>query len=95
MLLTGRLDLPPGFSTRKAPNPSEWPSLPSQVTYTLRSDRALPPAVVLPQPSVNEANLVRPGQYAGRLGSKYEAWHVNIAAQCSLGNGACPRLFPV
>ena len=93
MLLTGRLDLPPAFSTGKAPNPNEWPSLPSQVTYTLRSDRALPPAVVLPQPSVNEANLVRPGQFAGRLGSKYEAWHVNIAANCPLGNGACPDCF--
>lgn len=93
MLLTGRLDLPPGFTPGKAPDPNEWPSIPAQVTCALRGDRTLPPAVVLPQPSVNEANLVRPGQYAGRLGTRHEAWHVNIAAKCPLGNGACPDCF--
>lgn len=93
MLLTGRLDLPPGFNPREAPAPNEWPSLLSQVTYALRNNTGLPPAVVLPQPSVNEAARVRPGQYAGRLGARWEAWHVDIAAKCSLGNGACPNCF--
>src|SRR5262249_27834205 len=37
--------------------------------------------------------LVRPGQFAGRLGPRWEAWHLNIAAKCALGNGACPRCF--
>jgi hypothetical protein len=27
------------------------------------------------------------------LGAKWEAWHVNIAAKCPLGNGACPNCF--
>lgn len=98
MLLTGRLDFPAGFNEAKAPSPNEWPSLLSQVTYAARQrpvshGRSLPPAVVLPQPSINEANKVRPGQYAGRLGSKYESWHVDIAAPCALGNGACPNCF--
>ncbi|MDG2358868.1 MAG: DUF1501 domain-containing protein [Planctomycetaceae bacterium] len=93
MLLTGRLDLPPGFSTRDSPSPNEWPSIPSQVTYALRNNTGLPSSVVLPQPSVNEAARFRPGQYAGRLGPKWEAWHVDIAAKCSLGNGACPNCF--
>lgn len=93
MLLTGRLDFPAGFAIAKSPSPNEWPSLLSQVTYTTRGRNNLPPAVVLPQPSVNEANRVRPGQYAGRLGPKYEAWHVDIAAPCALGNGACPDCF--
>lgn len=94
MLLTGRLDLPPGFDIGKAPSPQEWPSLLSQITYARQqSSSGLPPAVVLPQPSVNEAARVRPGQYAGRLGSRYEAWHVDIAAPCALGNGACPDCF--
>ncbi|REJ88538.1 MAG: DUF1501 domain-containing protein [Planctomycetota bacterium] len=95
MLLTGRLDLPPGFTTGSAPSPNEWPSIPSQVTYALhgRGNPSLPPAVVLPQPSVNEAARFRPGQYAGRLGKKWEAWHVDIAAKCALGNGACPHCF--
>ncbi len=93
MLLTGRLDIPVGFNTRKVPNANEWPSIPSQVTYALRGNNALPPAIILPEPSVNEAARFRPGQYAGRLGPKYEAWHVDIAADCPLGNGACPQCF--
>lgn len=94
MLLTGRLDLPVGFSTRNVPNPNEWPSIPSQVMYALRDRQSdLPPAVVLPEPSVNEAARFRPGQYAGRIGPRYESWHVDIAAKCPLGNGACPNCF--
>lgn len=93
MLFTGRLDLPPGFSTVNVPNPNEWPSIPAQVTYALREGRGLPPAAVLPQPSINEAARYRPGQYAGRLGSRWEAWHLDIAAKCALGNGACPNCF--
>ncbi|MBM81282.1 MAG: hypothetical protein CMJ78_11925 [Planctomycetaceae bacterium] len=93
MMLTGRLDMPAGFTLKDIPNANEWPSIPSQLTYALEGRNNLPPAIILPEPSVNEANRVRPGQYAGRLGSKYEAWHVDIAAKCPLGNGACPDCF--
>jgi hypothetical protein len=65
----------------------------AQVTYSTRGQNTLPPAAVLPQPSINEAASVRPGQFAGKLGARYEAWHLNIAAQCPLGNGACPHCF--
>src|SRR4029077_19092591 len=37
--------------------------------------------------------VVRPGQYAGRLGTRWDAWHLNVAAKCPLGNGACPECF--
>lgn len=94
MLLTGRLELPPGFSLDNVPSPNEWPSIPATVTYALRERlTAVPPAVVLPQPSVNEVGKVRPGQYAGRLGKNWDAWHINIASPCALGNGACPNCF--
>ena len=94
MLLTGRLDLPVGFSTRIVPSPNEWPSLPSQINYALQHQLSrMPASVVLPQPSVNEAARVRPGQYAGRLGPKWETWHIDIASKCPLGNGACPHCF--
>ena len=94
MLLTGRLELPAGFTLEGAPNATEWPSIPATVTYALR-DRgtALPPAIVLPQPSVNEAGKVRPGQYGGKMGNHSDAWHVDIASPCALGNGACPDCF--
>src|SRR6185437_15558464 len=78
MLLTGRLDVPSAASLGKPPSPNEWPSIASQVTYATRGRNMLPPAVVLPQPSVNETGNVRPGQYAGKLGKRFEAWHMNI-----------------
>jgi hypothetical protein len=95
MLLTGRLDTPAGFSLQNVPNPSEWPSMPALVNYAKggRGRNNLPPAVVLPEPSVNEAGKVRPGQFAGRLGPRWEAWHLRMATQCPLGNGACPNCF--
>src|SRR5438874_583779 len=36
MLLTGRLDLPTGFSTQNVPNAHEWPSLLAQVNFVRR-----------------------------------------------------------
>jgi len=93
MMLTGRLDLPPAFNLNDIPSPNEWPSIPSLITYSAQGRNHLPPAVVLPQPSVNEIGRVRPGQYAGRLGPRWDAWHVDIAAKCALGNGACPDCF--
>jgi hypothetical protein len=95
MLLTGRLDTPAGFSLQNVPSPSEWPSMPALVNYVKdgRGRNNLPPAAVLPEPSVNEAGKVRPGQYAGRLGPRWEAWHLRMATQCPLGNGACPHCF--
>lgn len=93
MLFTGRLDFPAGFNLTRVPSPNEWPSLASQVTYLTKGRNNLPPAAVLPQPSVNEAGAVRPGQYAGRLGPKYESWRLHVAAACALGNGACPHCF--
>jgi hypothetical protein len=94
MLLTGRLEMPPGFSLDNVPSANEWPSIPASVTYALRERQTpLPPAVVLPQPSVNEAGKVRPGQYAGKLGTHWDAWHIDIASPCALGNGACPDCF--
>ncbi|MBI3411542.1 MAG: DUF1501 domain-containing protein [Planctomycetes bacterium] len=95
MLLTGRLDLPAGFSVQNVPNPNEWPSMPAQVNYAKngRGHHRLPPAVVLPEPSINEVGRVRPGQYAGRLGARWDAWHLHMATRCALGNGACPHCF--
>jgi hypothetical protein len=92
-IFTGRLDFPAGFNVNRVPSPNEWPSMASLVTYSTRGRNNLPPAIVLPQPSVNEIGRVRPGQFAGRLGSRYEAFHADIAAACALGNGACPNCF--
>ncbi|MSR53067.1 MAG: DUF1501 domain-containing protein [Gemmataceae bacterium] len=95
MLLSGRLDMPAGFTEASAPNPHEWPSMPALYNFAKRGQgrNNLPPAVVLPEPSINEAGQVRPGQYAGRLGARWDAWHLHMATKCPLGNGACPHCF--
>src|SRR5262245_2316201 len=93
MLLTGRLDLPAGFNVNKAPSLHEWPSIPALVTFAAAGRSVLPPAAVLPEPSINEAGRVRPGQYAGLLGPRWEAWHLPVASKGPLGNGACPHRF--
>jgi len=85
--------MPPGLNLNQAPSPHEWPSLASQMTFATRTRTGVPPAAVLPQASINEANSVRPGQFAGKLGPTYEAWHLHLAAPCALGNGACPNCF--
>lgn len=92
MLLTGRLDLPTGFDLN-GPTPNDWPSIPALATYATNGRNNMPSSIVLPEPSINEAGVVRPGQYAGRLGTRWDAWHLNIAAKCPLGNGACPDCF--
>lgn len=94
MMFTGRLDFPPQFSQDKSPSQNEWPSMPAVVTYALRNQPGkMPPAAVLPQPNINEVGVYRPGQYAGLLGKQWEAWHIDIASNCPLGNGACPDCF--
>src|SRR5207244_963543 len=82
-------------SLQNVPNPNEWPSIPSLVNYVKAGQgrNNLPPAIVLPEPSINEVGKVRPGQYAGRLGPRWEAWHLPMASKCALGNGACPHCF--
>lgn len=92
-IFTGRMDFPVGFNVNRVPSPNEWPSMATLVTYATRGRNNLPPAIVLPQPSVNEIGRVRPGQFTGRMSSKYEAFHADIAAPCALGNGACPNCF--
>src|SRR5579864_9115662 len=92
MLLTGRLDLPTGFDLN-GPTPYDWPSIPALATFATPGRNHMPPSIVLPEPSINEAGVIRPGQYAGRLGTRWDAWHLNVAAKCPLGNGACPNCF--
>ena len=55
MLLTGRLDLPSGFTLDKVPSGNEWPFIPALVTYAFREhQQKMPPSIVLPESHVNE-----------------------------------------
>ena len=67
MLLTGRLDLPVGFSTQNVPNPHEWPSMPALINFAKqgRGRNNLPVSAVLPEPSINEAGKSSAGSIRG------------------------------
>ena len=58
MLLTGRLDLPPGFSLDNVPNPNEWPSIPARSRYASASG----PAQSAPADRAAAAERQRSGQ---------------------------------
>ena len=92
MLLTGRLDLPAGF-TRMGRQPNEWPSIPAdRANYASRAQ----------QPAAGDCAAQAKHQRGGGGPSRAicrpardrgDAWHLELAAKCPLGNGACPECF--
>ncbi|MFL5242302.1 MAG: DUF1501 domain-containing protein [Gemmataceae bacterium] len=90
IMLTGRNDLPPGFNPNR-PMTSDWPSMASVVQYAL-AESSVPASVVLPHLLVHRTGRALPGQQAGLLGSRHDAWVLQAAAKCT-GYGACPQCF--
>src|SRR5262249_47709773 len=66
-MLTGRSDLPPGFSA-STPKPSDWPSVAAIAGELTRPRNNLPPAAVLPERLIHTTGRVIPGQFAGVMG---------------------------
>ena len=91
IMLTGRSDLPRGFSGNK-PQPSDHPSLVSLAGYLLRDRSGLPGSAILPDMFTHHSGRIIPGQFAGIMGTRYNPWIVNAAPQC-LRYGACPNCF--
>lgn len=93
IMLTGRQSAPVGFDPNR-PTSNDWPSLASVVTYATRDQKTeVPGAVVLPQLMVHRTGRVIPGQMAGRMDSRFDAWLLDVAPECSGGYGACPDCF--
>jgi hypothetical protein len=90
IMLTGRNDLPAGFNPNK-PSGTDWPSLPATVQYALTPGDA-PTAAILPHLLIHRTGRTLPGQQAGLLGSRHDAWVIEAAAKCT-GYGACPLCF--
>jgi hypothetical protein len=91
IMLTGRNELPTGFNPNK-PSNTDWPSLAAAVQYALPTRADVPTAAILPYLLIHRTGRTLPGQQAGLLGGRHDAWLVEAAAKCT-GYGACPLCF--
>jgi hypothetical protein len=90
MMLSGRTELPPGFSPNM-PRPSDWPSIASIVSAATKPRHNLPPAAVLPEKLVHNSGRVIPGQFAGMMGSRREPWFIDASPFDGKAYGAYPE----
>jgi len=90
MMLTGRSQLPPGFSPSK-PKDTDWPSIAALAREMTQPRNNLPPAVVLPERLVHVTGRVIPGQFAGQLGRAREPWFLEASKFDPNAYGAYPE----
>lgn len=89
IMLTGRSELPPGFSPNH-PSETDWPSIAALAQKQLDSTGTLPPSVVLPEKLIHRTGRVIPGQFAGMLGQADEAFFVQNSKFNASSYGAYP-----
>ena len=84
-VLTGRTNLPPGSpgGCGAPPTPGDWPSLAALVTHAARGRGNLPPAIVFP--ATHPTLGLRPGQYAGRMGARWDPWFLQPCTSATYG----------
>ncbi len=90
IMLTGRSELPPGFSIN-GPKPTDHPSIASVVTATAAPRNNLPPAVMLPDKLVHRTGAVVPGQFAAVMGAKHDPWFLELSPFEANAYGAYPE----
>lgn len=90
IMLTGRSDLPPGFSANK-PGPSDWPSLAAIAGSVTAPRNNLPPAAVLPDRIIHNSGRVIPGQFAGQMGPSRDPWFIEASPFHNRSYGAFPE----
>ncbi|MDA0814265.1 MAG: DUF1501 domain-containing protein [Verrucomicrobia bacterium] len=89
MMLTGRSDIPVGFSPNK-PTPSDWPSIAALANKTLVPRTNLPASMVLPEKIVHNTGRTIPGQFSGMLGDHHEPFFVESSRYNPASYGAYP-----
>ena len=78
VMLTGRTDVPPGFSGNK-PTPNDHPSLAAIANAVVPARNNLPPAAVLPEKLVHVSGRTIPGQFAGQMGWRHDPWFIEAS----------------
>jgi hypothetical protein len=89
MMLTGRSDLPPGFSPNM-PKDTDWPAVAAVAGAVTRPRNNLPPAVVLPERLIHNTGRVIPGQFAGVMGRHRDPWFLEASRFEPKAYGAYP-----
>ena len=90
IMLTGRSQAPPGFSSSK-PQPTDFPSIASIAGDALQSRNNLPPAAVLPEKLVHYSRRIIPGQFAGQMGAHRDPWFIEASPFHNTSYGAYPQ----
>jgi hypothetical protein len=90
IMLTGRSDLPTGFSPEK-PRPGDWPSIAAIAQAVTRPRNNLPPAIVLPERLVHVTGRTIPGQFAGIMGPQHNPWFIESSPYEPKAYGAFPQ----
>lgn len=90
IMLTGRSELPVGFSGN-GPGPGDWPSIAAVAGDATAPRNNLPPAVVLPERLVHYSGRVIPGQFAGEMGSHRDPWFIEASPFHATSYGAYPQ----
>jgi hypothetical protein len=90
IMLTGRSDLPTGFSPTQ-PKPTDWPCLASVAGAVTTPRNNLPPAAVLPERLIHNTGRIIPGQFGGIMGARRDPWFIEAAPTDAKGYGAWPE----
>ncbi len=90
IMLTGRSDIPVGFSANR-PSPTDHPSIAAIAGDVTVSQNNLPPAVVLPERLIHNSGRVIPGQFAGVMGPMRDPWFVEASPFHARSYGAFPE----
>lgn len=90
MMLTGRGQLPIGFSPNMAKD-TDWPSIAAIAGAVTSRRNNLPPAVVLPERLVHNSGRVIPGQFAGLMGRPRDPWFLEASKFEPSAYGAFPE----
>lgn len=89
VMLSGRTDLPQGFSP-SAPKPRDHPSMASLAGVLTQPHNNLPPAIVLPEKLVHRTGRTLPGQFAGVMGARRDPYFLDCSKYNAQSYGAWP-----
>lgn len=87
IMLTGRTQLPPGFSPN-ANGRSDFPSIAAVAGAATHVRNNLPPAVVLPERLVHTTGRIIPGQHGGLMGPQRDPWFIEASPFNNMAYGA-------
>ncbi|MDA1050689.1 MAG: DUF1501 domain-containing protein [Planctomycetota bacterium] len=90
IMLTGRTEMPRGFSPDRAQD-SDWPCIAAIANAATEPRNNLPPAAVLPERLVHYSGRVIPGQFAGMMGEHRNPWFIEAAPYHTTSYGAFPQ----